>query len=195
MDRGGGGGGGGGPGRDGGDGDRGGAPRCPECGGPPAGPPGNTTHATAAELAHVDYTLAFLDWATRRRLLDAGADARLQASLHDRRRRLTGPRQGDVPTALPPLWASTGGPAFTAPLRGAPDPPERGGRVAPGGLVTPARPRSQSQRQRPAAPRRSRLRRAWAAVSSDIGLHGLAYLGVLLLFAGTLGLVVFAFGS
>ena len=51
----------------------------------------------------------------------------------------------------------------------------------------------------PAAVTPSRLRIWWdehrAAVSADLALHGLAYLGVLLVFVGLFGLVVFAFGG
>jgi hypothetical protein len=41
----------------------------------------------------------------------------------------------------------------------------------------------------------ARLRRVWAPVASDLGLHGLAYLGVLLMFTGTLGLALFSLRS
>ncbi len=52
----------------------------------------------------------------------------------------------------------------------------------------------------PAAPREpSRVARwwaeTWARIGSDVAVHGLAYLGVLLLFVGVFGLVAFAFGS
>jgi hypothetical protein len=39
------------------------------------------------------------------------------------------------------------------------------------------------------------LRRMWRPVASDLGVHGLAYLGVLLMFAGTLGLALFSLRS
>jgi hypothetical protein len=39
------------------------------------------------------------------------------------------------------------------------------------------------------------LRRLWGSVASDLGVHGLAYLGVLLMFAGTLGLALFSLRS
>ena len=81
--------------------------------------------------------------------------------------------------------ATAGGPARTA----APVVP-----VMPAGAVLPA------ARAATAEPReRGVVARWWArtteAVGSDLAVHGLAYLGVLLLFVGAFGLVAFAFGD
>ncbi|GAA6525308.1 hypothetical protein IDVR_11030 [Intrasporangium sp. DVR] len=85
------------------------------------------------------------------------------------------------PLASPPLASP---PLGVPPLRPGPRVPETGARVAP----------------RPSAPPRpSPLRQWWGrtleAVGSDLAVHGLAYLGVLLFFVGAFGLVAFAFGD
>ncbi|HLF40568.1 MAG TPA: DUF2510 domain-containing protein, partial [Acidimicrobiia bacterium] len=81
------------------------------------------------------------------------------------------------------------------------------GWVATGGrmrLVAPFRPEGErlAPRRRPAVQWKQvargaagRVRRAAAAVAGDLAVHGLAYLGVLLLFTGLFGFMVFAFGS
>lgn len=79
------------------------------------------------------------------------------------------------PVARPPLPAPRPAPVAPAP------------RPAPVRRSVPLPP--------PAARHPSWLERARRAVQSDLTLHGLAYLGVLLLFAGVFGLVVFAYGD
>ncbi len=68
----------------------------------------------------------------------------------------------------------------------------------PAPLLPPALEPSRRARRRPVRGP-SRLATWWsqarAAVGSDLALHGLAYLGVLLLFVGCFGLVAFAFGE
>jgi hypothetical protein len=66
--------------------------------------------------------------------------------------------------------------------------------------VPGARPVRPAPALDPAMAARRQARHAWwdhfrASVGSDLGVHGLAYLGVLLLFVGAFGLVAFAFGD
>ena len=66
--------------------------------------------------------------------------------------------------------------------------------------VSGARPARPAPAPYPAMAARRQARHAWwdhfrASVGSDLGVHGLAYLGVLLLFVGAFGLVAFAFGD
>lgn len=71
-------------------------------------------------------------------------------------------------------------------------------RKSPPPAPSPAAPplRSASPSGRPTVERTPSRRSALAgAVSSDLALHGLSYLGVLLLFIGCFGLVAFAFGD
>jgi hypothetical protein len=97
---------------------------------------------------------------------------------------------GTVPAALPTT-------AHTAlPRPAVPDTvPRVTVRTAPATL--PAEPRRAAHRD--AAPEPSPAARWWrrtrTAVGSDLAVHGLAYVGVLLFFIGAFGLVVFAFGD
>lgn len=91
------------------------------------------------------------------------------------------------PASLPPRPAASLPPR---PAVGQPGMPSGGATFhVPGRAPAPA----------PAAPRPTPVRDAWErlrqAVGSDLGVHGLAYLGVLLLFVGVFGLVAFAFGE
>src|SRR6266540_786036 len=136
---------------------------CPACG----------LDLVTDELAKIAYTTRFLEWARKYRLLDEQAHARLQRELDKAHSALTGaawqPAAAPTPAAQPPAPAHAAWP--TAPARPAP-------------RATHAKPRR-------AGAWAARLRRAWAPVASDLGLHGLAYLGVLLMFTGTLGLALF----
>jgi hypothetical protein len=58
---------------------------------------------------------------------------------------------------------------------------------------TPVPAAPEAERPAPEAP--SRASQMLEALRSDVALHGLAYLGVLLMFAGTAGLVIFAFAE
>ncbi len=87
-----------------------------------------------------------------------------------------------VPSGATPTKVAPGFPAPRVPTRGT-TPPAR----APAPVPAPV----------PIAPGRASL---WwdetrRTVRSDLALHGIAYLGVLLLFAGVTGLVVFSFGD
>jgi hypothetical protein len=167
---------------------------CPACG----------LDLVADELAKIAYTTRFLEWARKYWLLDEQAHARLQRELDKAHSALTGaawqPAPAPTPAAQPPAPAHAAWP--TAPTAGV-QPTQPASPAAPpkaqplAGRTAPARP---APRATHAKPRRAgawvaRLRRAWAPVASDLGLHGLAYLGVLLMFTGTLGLALFSLRS
>ncbi|HEX8928719.1 MAG TPA: hypothetical protein VGA45_07395, partial [Actinomycetota bacterium] len=168
--------------------------RCPACGSTVTGQ--RPTCATcgldlvADELAKIDYTIGFLAWSRRRALLDDHVHARLLRALDEARGALTGAQR--VPRAGPPE------PAWPAPL--APSEVAAAGAPLPLGWGAPAPSGHPAPRHARPEPRRvaalaARLRRMWRPVASDLGVHGLAYLGVLLMFAGTLGLALFSLSS
>src|SRR6266516_2780258 len=166
---------------------------CPACG----------LDLVADELAKIAYTTRFLEWARKYWLLDEQAHARLQRELDKAHSALTGAAWQPAaapPAAQPPAPAHAAWP--TAPTAGV-QPTQPASPAAPpkaqplAGRTAPARP---APRATHAKPRRAgawaaRLRRAWAPVASDLGLHGLAYLGVLLMISGTLGLTLFSLRS
>jgi hypothetical protein len=148
---------------------------CPACG----------LDLIADELAKIAYATRFLEWARRYWLLDEQSHARLQRELDRARGALTQVAWGPAPAAADP--ASAPAASDSAPARA-----ERS--------VEPTAPAARAPRTARPEPRRAgvwaaRLRRAWAPVASDLGLHGLAYLGVLLMFSGTLGLALFSLRS
>ncbi|MGZ8571150.1 MAG: hypothetical protein ACXWW5_02880, partial [Actinomycetota bacterium] len=138
----------------------------------------------------------FLDEALRDHIIDDTTRLRLRAALEHREAMRAGfeevPPIEDVgPPAPERPDAAAAAVAVEAPeLPAAPAP-----REAPSG---PSVPPTWWKEPQP-APERA----AWAAwlgrlrelVSSDLALHGLAYLGVLLVFVGVFGFVVFAFGE
>ena len=89
---------------------------------------------------------------------------------------------GRLPGLLPPFLAPAPAPSAARPWAGP-------------GVLPPPEPVLPPVR----APRPSPLRQWWGrtleAVGSDLAVHGLAYLGVLLFFVGAFGLVAFAFGD
>ena len=93
----------------------------------------------------------------------------------------TAPRT-ETSTWSPPLpSASPAGAEATAPTFEDVSPDQAG-------PITEPAPRAQG-------PIASWLDRTWESVRSDLAVHGLAYLGVLLFFVGAFGLVAFAFGD
>jgi len=142
----------------------------------------------AAELAHLHYLERFLDQARSEGAVSGEAYRGLLARVAAREHSLAGlaPLVPSAPrAALPPVTQPVVFPPVALPPRV----------VAP--AVTPpaqARPWPVTP---PAAP--SPVRRFWRAtretVRSDLAVHGLAYLGVLLLFAGLFGLTAFSFSS
>jgi hypothetical protein len=161
--------------------------QCPACGSTITGQ-GRTCQTcgldlVADELAKIAYTTRFLAWAGWYRLLDERAHARLQWELDGARGALAGGGWPPVPDAPAPEQAEPAPPATAPQAPGAPGKPG-----AP-------RPRAAAPRPRQRVAWAARLRRAWRPVASDLGVHGLAYLGVLLMFAGTLGLALFSLRS
>jgi hypothetical protein len=153
--------------------------RCPRCGSPAAEwqPACRTCglDLVADELAKIDDTGRFLEWGRQGSLLDDGAHARLGRALAEARDALTSAVRPPVPD-----WPAPPRPAAPQPRRAAQAP----------ATATPARPEPRRRAALAAG-----LRRAWRPVASDLGVHGLAYLGVLLMFAGTLGLALFSLRS
>jgi hypothetical protein len=175
----------------------GGARSCPACG----------LDLIVDELAKIAYTTRFLDWASRYRLLDEQAHARLQWELDRARGALAEAARVSAPATQRPSPASqrrapAGSarqeapvarvqPAEPASPAAAAEVPPQAGRPAP----VPRAPRGARPKRERGGVWASRLRRAWRPVASDLGLHGLAYLGVLLMFTGTLGLALFSLRS
>ena len=134
------------------------------------------------------------------RQLDGGHLTREQAPLLHR---LVGEliieatRPGSPPVMTPPRAGATPTGATAALLPPLPltPPPTGATRPAP----VPSLPSPPMSRPPAVPPEPSDLAKWWArtreAVGSDLAVHGLAYLGVLLFFTGAFGLVVFAFGD
>lgn len=118
-----------------------------------------------------------------RGIVDAATHARLQALL-EMRRRLARAAAGPPPvTPVPPMPGLTPKSVPSATTGVAASPP-----VAPTTPSPAAAPPRPAEPTRPAHPIRD-------LVVSDLAVHGLTYLGALLLFAGALGFVLFSFGS
>lgn len=135
--------------------------------------PERSARAEQAELEHLRYAAEVVTEAVLRGLVDQGTADRLRAVIEERRHRAMG-------TALAPLAGSR------APV---PAPP-------PASIPGPA-PVTVREPVPPPAPTEtlSRVRRIKEVIVSDVAVHGLAYLGVLLLFAGAFGFTLFSFGS
>jgi hypothetical protein len=149
---------------------------------------------TGDELRALDYLRAFLSGAVVRGLLDRRSFDALVEEIEARRWVLmaTAPQQGVLAGAIvtvppPPVPVFPEVPVPPAVTFAPPPPPPP---LVPAAPSSPPRP--------PAEPLLSPIARQTHLVreliASDIALHGLAYLGVLLTFAGTLGFVFFAFG-
>jgi hypothetical protein len=170
--------------------------QCPACGATITGQrrtcPSCRLDLVADELAKIAYTTRFLNWARREWLLDERSHVRLRQELDGARGVLAGtpwlpaaaqpaqPRPAQHPQPAQPVAAA--GPARV---------PASPGWTAP----VPRAPRAARPRPRRTVALAAWLRRAWRPVASDLGVHGLAYLGVLLMFAGTLGLALFSLRS
>lgn len=151
--------------------------------------------ATGQELAQLHYVEQFLDQARAEQAISAAAYRVLVGRLAARQHGLLASAPAATATApaaprVPPAPAAS--PAPVAPPAARPEPA-----VVP--LMAPA-PRPVPAPQAPVqAPPPGAVRRWWRAaahsVRSDLAVHGLAYLGVLLLFAGLFGLVAFSFAS
>jgi len=151
------------------------------------------------EHANLLYLRQFLAWARGLDLLDDATYGRLIEQVDLRAATLS------AASAARAERAAAAGPASPARPDGAvavlerpeagpsgPFPPSAG--IAPSvPVVTPVEA-PPVPRPEPGGIGRS-LHRLRELIASDMGVHGLAYLGVLLMFAGTFGFVFFAFGS
>ncbi len=150
--------------------------------------------SSSEELEHLAYVRhVFLPEARRRRYVSARVDAHLKD--------LVTAREAWVVRAAsaqqrPGLAGRAGAATAPLPLPTVPDSvPRVEARTAPRAAPAAGGPVA---RHAP-APEPSPVARWWhrtrTAVGSDLAVHGLAYLGVLLFFIGAFGLVVFAFGD
>jgi hypothetical protein len=177
------------------------------------------------DRARIDIVRAYLDDALQRHLLEADAYRRLVTDLERRRTPMPVTPPGPMAPALPePLRAplvpvpsalasvareatplpAPAVPPPAAPRRPPPVAPPPPSQRPPPSVVTPPpaepsppRPLRAPPPPIPVAPSAVAewWHRARRAVSADLAIHGLAYLGVLLLFAGVFGFVAFAFGE
>lgn len=178
--------------------------QCPACGSTITGRQRTCTACgldlIADELAKIAYSARFLRWARDCWLLDDRTHVRLQQALDEGREALAEAGWPLAPAELAPAELAPAGPpapsSWTAPAP--PTPPRPSAPSAPRRAptpATPATPRAPRPEPRHASAPAAWLRRAWGSVASDLGVHGLAYLGVLLMFAGTLGLALFSLRS
>ncbi len=159
----------------------------------PGGPP--QAGLGPEEETHVRYAMRFLDEQRRLGNLDQATYLRLWQALAARRRAPTGP-----PVAEPPAPSPEPAPPPVPPMR-----PETAVEraledrstpaVAPPVEMPPPRAAAAAPPVPPPRPLVEALRRGWDTLVSDVAVHGLAYLGVLFVFVGTLGFVIFAFGG
>jgi hypothetical protein len=156
--------------------------------------PGTGTGGAAGEeLAHLHYVEQFLDRARNEGTISAATYRVLVGQVAARQERLA----TSAPAA--PVTAAAGPRVLPGPeVSPAPVTPPATPQMpaVPPVTVPAARPAPAPPRQAPAPGAVRRWRRAVLdSVRSDLAVHGLAYLGVLLLFAGLFGLVAFSFSS
>ena len=157
---------------------------------------------TVQDLAHLDFAEeVLLPEARSRGVLTTASDAILSAVITDLRLEASAgvlphplATGAPVPGDLGPLVPGRH-PGLPPSRLGSPPGPPASHPWAGPGVLPPPEPALRPLR----APRRSPLRQWWVrtleAVGSDLAVHGLAYLGVLLFFVGAFGLVAFAFGD
>ena len=141
----------------------------------------------AADLPHLDFVeRIFLPDALATGCVTPEEEARLERLLDLLRGQATASAAAP-PTSVPAV-------ARPAPLAAPLPVPAPAPRIAP---TTPTRPAPTSTTTTPRPPSGPALwwSRTREAVGSDLAVHGLAYVGVLLLLVGAFGLVVFAFGD
>jgi len=162
--------------------------------------PGTGTGGGAAreELAHLHYAEQFLDRARNEKVISAATYRILIGRVAARQEWLA------TSASAAPTTAAAGPRVPPGPeVRPAPVTPPATPQVpaVPPARVPAARPAPPLPQPAPALPRQApgairRWQRAVLhSVRSDLAVHGLAYLGVLLLFAGLFGLVAFSFSS
>jgi hypothetical protein len=147
------------------------------------------TATEAEELAHLEYVRGFAQRCFDDHLIVLAERDRLMRAVDERVAELELARAARAVPSAPPVTAAPTWPTPpTAPRPTAPAPAP----VAPAPMAPAVRPPElPAWRQDVAA----WMARTKATVRSDLAVHGLAYLGVLLLFAGVFGFVVFAFGE
>ncbi len=136
------------------------------------GGPERSARAEQAELQHLEYAAGLLTEAVLRGLVDEETAGRLRVLIEERRNRA-------MRAALAPAAES------------------RAARVLPPPPAPPRMPAPITLPEPVPSPRPSDAL-AWARrikelIVSDVAVHGLAYLGVLLLFSGTFGFTLFSF--
>jgi hypothetical protein len=153
-----------------------------------ARPPGRSERsgeAERAEFMHLQYAAGVVTEAVLRGLVDEEAADRLKALIEERRHRAIG-------AALAPASGSA------APLPPSPAPPPAPPWITLPGSVSPPAPSPSPPAPSPfpsPSPVPARARRIKELIVSDVAVHGLAYLGVLLLFAGAFGFTLFSFST
>ncbi|HET6968313.1 MAG TPA: hypothetical protein VFI44_08560, partial [Ornithinibacter sp.] len=150
-----------------------------------------------SDLAHLDFVEhVFLADARAAGCVTPTEEAGLQVLLTAMRADALGrPTPAATPTAtLAPSPATTRAPAAPDTAAGAQPhlPLQAAPALGPGPRLAPG---AAPQQPRPPSALTQWWRRTRTAVGSDLAIHGLAYLGVLLFFVGAFGLVVFAFGD
>ncbi|HET8595243.1 MAG TPA: hypothetical protein VFM07_08350 [Intrasporangium sp.] len=167
------------------------------------------------DLAHLDFVEhVFLPEAIQRRLVGFPQDAALQGLVRElvaeagaaappTRSAVASAADSDPASGGAYQWPGIGLPPAAAPTSFAelerrsvapqvPPPPAASTRLAP---PLPSPPPSAPVAPRPPSPLRQWWSRTVRAIGSDLAVHGLAYLGVLLFFVGAFGLVAFAFAD
>jgi hypothetical protein len=130
------------------------------------------------ELDHLAYAEGLLAEADLQGLVDPSTADRIRGLIEARRVRVNASVLSPAPIAPP---AASPIPSSAGPTRNAP--------AATAAQVVAARPTP-----RP-SPMGDRTRRVRELIASDVAMHGLAYLGVLLLFAGAFGFTLFSFNT
>jgi hypothetical protein len=152
-----------------------------------AGPSAPLRRDADADRSHLEYARDLIDAAASEGVLDLDARDRLLWFLAWRQASVTGAgasEQGSIPPV--PAQHLPAPPARPAPQSGSVEGPETAGVAAPPQDGTRPAPPSTVQ---------DRIGRLRGLIASDVAVHGLAYLGVLLLFSGSLGFMLFSFGS
>lgn len=144
-----------------------------------AGPPRERPRLTASDVAHLDFVEhVFLPEAIRRRLVGFPQDAALKGLVRQLVAEATA--GADEQADLRPATCAYQWPAVNRPC-------------APVGTLPPQQPPAGAPR--PSSPFQRWWSRTIRAVGSDLAVHGLAYVGVVLFFVGAFGLVAFAFAD
>jgi len=148
----------------------------------PSPPPPPPSRAEQIELEHLEYAERLLAGAVLRGLVERETADRLGGLIEERRRRLlasalsTAPTATSVPPSAPAPIAPPAGQQWAPPVV-----------VPPGAVAAPTPPRP--------SPVEEWLRSVKDLIASDVAVHGLAYLGALLLFAGVFGFTLFSFNT